>query len=190
MAVVVVSGSGRKVGKTAVGCALIRALPDWQWAAVKVTPHAHGREDGIYEEWEGDSEKDTGRYLAAGAKRSFLVSCEDGARATELVVGLRQQMNECDALLIESNRIELGDVAERGEPRLGIAVVGGATAEWKASLCERLASMDALVLSGGVSLEGLAIDLSERPVFPVAVGEWASSELVSFVRDHCSRGLR
>jgi len=176
----VIAGSGRKAGKTAVGCALIRALPELRWAAVKVTPHAHGREDGIFEEWEGDSEKDTGRYLAAGALRSFLVSCEEGARASELVRELRQQTGECDALLVESNRVAPDEIAEAGELRLWLAVVAGLVAEWKPSLGERLLRVDALVLTGGFA--DLAAELSQKTVFGLPAGEWASPELVEFVR--------
>jgi hypothetical protein len=41
MAIIVVGGSNRGVGKTALVCALIAALPEYRWAAVKVTTHEH-----------------------------------------------------------------------------------------------------------------------------------------------------
>jgi hypothetical protein len=41
MAIIVVGGSNRGVGKTALVCGLIAALPDYRWAAVKITTHGH-----------------------------------------------------------------------------------------------------------------------------------------------------
>ncbi len=43
MAVIVVGGSGRGAGKTALVCGLIRALPEIPWTAIKVTSHGHGK---------------------------------------------------------------------------------------------------------------------------------------------------
>ena len=42
MAVVVVGGGGRGVGKTALVCGVIAALPEMQWVAVKIAGHEHG----------------------------------------------------------------------------------------------------------------------------------------------------
>ena len=39
MAVVVVGGQSRKVGKTSVVCGLIAALPEMRWTAIKLTQH-------------------------------------------------------------------------------------------------------------------------------------------------------
>ncbi len=61
--VIAVGGSSRKAGKTAVICALIRALPDAGWTAIKVSPHAHTDAGG----------GDTARFLAAGAKSALLL---------------------------------------------------------------------------------------------------------------------
>jgi hypothetical protein len=41
MAIIVVGGSNRGVGKTALVCGLIAALPEYRWAAVKITSHLH-----------------------------------------------------------------------------------------------------------------------------------------------------
>ena len=39
MAIIVVGGSNRGVGKTALVCGLIAALPEYRWAAVKISSH-------------------------------------------------------------------------------------------------------------------------------------------------------
>jgi hypothetical protein len=41
MAIIVVGGSNRGVGKTALICGLIAALPEYHWAAVKIATHEH-----------------------------------------------------------------------------------------------------------------------------------------------------
>jgi hypothetical protein len=41
MAIIVIGGSNRGVGKTALVCGLIAALPEYRWNAVKITTHDH-----------------------------------------------------------------------------------------------------------------------------------------------------
>jgi len=41
MAIIVVGGSNRGVGKTALVCGLVAALPEYRWTAVKITTHEH-----------------------------------------------------------------------------------------------------------------------------------------------------
>jgi hypothetical protein len=41
MAIIVVGGSNRGVGKTSLVCGLIAALPEYRWTAVKITTHDH-----------------------------------------------------------------------------------------------------------------------------------------------------
>ncbi len=61
--IVVVGGNARGVGKTTLICAIIRAFPQGQWRALKVTPHDHLHESG-----------DTERFRAAGAIEAYLRS--------------------------------------------------------------------------------------------------------------------
>ena len=79
---VAVGGHSRGVGKTAVVAALIRALPECGWTAVKVSPHFHGQEHrhswALVEETDRSGSGDTCRYLAAGAMRSFGLSVAPG----------------------------------------------------------------------------------------------------------------
>ena len=77
MAIVVVGGSDRNVGKTSLICGLIAPLPEFQWAAVKITSHAHGVRDAVWEETAAGQGTDTARYLAAGARRAFLLTATD-----------------------------------------------------------------------------------------------------------------
>ena len=83
---VVVGGHSRNIGKTSVAAGLIRHLRDRRWAALKITQYGlgvcshHGEACGcetepdhpfaLSEEYE-PSGTDSGRFLAAGAERSF-----------------------------------------------------------------------------------------------------------------------
>ena len=57
MAIIVVGGSNKGVGKTALVCGLIAALPEYRWAAVKISSHMHaqGVSRGLGEHGLGDS---------------------------------------------------------------------------------------------------------------------------------------
>ena len=77
MAVIVVGGGGRGAGKTALVCGLMRALPEIQWTAVKITTHGHGEAAPIWEETTPGDTTDTARYLAAGARRALLVTASE-----------------------------------------------------------------------------------------------------------------
>ncbi|WP_263351844.1 hypothetical protein [Acidicapsa acidisoli] len=182
MAVLVIAGSGRGAGKTAVGCALIAAMPELQWMAVKVTPHLHDVGEEVWEELDEGSDKDTGRYLASGARRSFLISGASESRAAALIGEVRNCAPECDALLVESNRIAAGVVASRGERVCSIAVLAGTESEWKPSLRECVGGVDALVLANGLSPEEFESPFLRKPVFGLVAGQWLVPELVRFVR--------
>lgn len=104
MATVVVGGSGRNAGKTALVCGLIAALPEFAWIAVKITNHPHGDLPPVYEEAAAGQGTDTGRYMAAGARRGFLITADDselGERLDELWSVAGRDSN----VIFESNRV-------------------------------------------------------------------------------------
>src|SRR5690242_6766367 len=93
MAIVVIGGHSRNVGKTSVVAGLIAALPDYNWTALKITQFGHGEcsADGepcdcvpeercwaITEERDRSGESDSSRFLVAGAKKAFWVRTEQG----------------------------------------------------------------------------------------------------------------
>lgn len=165
-----------------MGCALIAAMPEFAWAAVKASPHTHEAGEELWEELDFLSQKDTGRYLAAGARRAFLVSGVKDAGMAALISEARERASLCDALLVESNRIAAGVVARRGEPYISLAILDGPETEWKASLRESAGMADALVLANGMAAEDFASPFLRKPVFGLAAGKWSLPELVRFVR--------
>src|SRR5437899_1035365 len=86
LAIVVVGGSTKDIGKTALVCGVISALRDLGWTAVKITGHDYGPQLSasssesasagtiVWEETNSEQATDTARYLAAGARRAFLVT--------------------------------------------------------------------------------------------------------------------
>ena len=83
-----VTGSGRNVGKTTFICDVIASNPRRKMAAVKISPHFHEPTEGletiietetfrIYEETNFESSKDTSRYLLAGAVKSYYIQTTD-----------------------------------------------------------------------------------------------------------------
>jgi len=179
MAVLMIAGSGRGVGKTVVGCALIAAMPELQWVAVKISPHEHEIAPGAWEEVDRDSEKDTGRYLRAGARRAFLVTASDDAASD--VVRVRKMASECDSILMETNR-EPADLIFNDEPVVRLAVLAGAPRDWKASLPGAAERADGLILTAGLLEDGLPAVLRRKRIFSFPMGAWTSRELVHFVR--------
>ena len=138
MAIVVVGGSGRNVGKTSLICELIAALPEFRWTAVKITSHAHGARDAVWEETAAGQDTDTARYLAAGARRAFLVTAGD----EELPIGEMQAAIGSDTnVIFESNRI-----AGALKPNLCIGVLGGSAMESKPSFEPFYQNADAFVI--------------------------------------------
>jgi len=106
MAIVVIGGHSRSVGKTSVVAGLIAALREYDWTAVKITQYGHGvcsangapcdcaTDDhtwAISEEKDRGGESDTSRFLVAGAARALWVRTEQG-RLAEAMPALRRRL--------------------------------------------------------------------------------------------------
>ena len=93
MAIVVVGGHSRSVGKTSVVAGLIAALREYHWTALKITQYGHGvcSADGkpcdcatddhtwaVSEEKDRTGKSDTSRFLVAGATRAWWVAAPLG----------------------------------------------------------------------------------------------------------------
>jgi hypothetical protein len=116
---VVVGGHSRNIGKTSVVAGLIRKLRGRKWTAVKITLYGNGvcAHDGgacgcepasgeafeLTEEYQ-PTDTDSGRFLAAGAERSFWLRAPAGELAR--AAGMIQKMMASSAnVIVESNSI-------------------------------------------------------------------------------------
>jgi hypothetical protein len=180
-----------------VGCALIRALPEWAWTAVKITPDLHdehgdgvladreiaglaatARPPRVFVEHDQRSQKGTGRFLAAGARRAVLVTVAhdwDGGVLAEVEAEVAEGI-QFGNVLVESNRF-LSEVVIR------LVVTGVTAAEWKHTFHRCVDEADALVLTGGMKADRLPEQLLGRRIFTVGEEDWAPAQLVDFVRE-------
>ena len=195
MAIVVIGGHSRSVGKTSMVAGLISALPSHNWTAFKITQFGHGQcslngevchcatEDhtwAISEEKDLSGKTDSSRFLAAGAKRSFWVRNEQGHLA-EAMPAIRRRLVEAENSILESNSI-----LKFIRPDLYITVLDPATEDFKATAQQFLDRVDAVVLHeavgslwNGISLKPVA----GRPVFYIRPPKYVTVEIAAFVSD-------
>lgn len=200
MAIVVIGGHSRSVGKTSVVVGLIEHLREMQWTAVKITQFGHGicsangepcdcainEEDHcsvITEERSRVGDSDTSRFLVAGAARSLWVRTRQG-RLTEAMPRLTTEIARGGNFIIESNSI-IGFL----RPDLYLTVLDQRTADFKDSARTFLKCADALLLhSEGANLSpgwaGIPMTLLQgKPVFPISRQSYVTNEVVEYVRN-------
>ena len=197
MAVVVVGGHSRSVGKTSVVASLIARLPDFHWTAFKITQYGHGfcTADGapcdcqtddhtiaISAERDPGTGTDSARFLAAGAVKSLWVRTRQGMLA-EAMPRIRKEIAAAENAILESNSI-----LQFLRPDLYLTVLDNATADFKDSARLFLDRADAILLrESGLKLEphwtGVSARLLEgKPRFVIAPPDFMSDDLVEFVR--------
>jgi hypothetical protein len=173
MAIVVVGGSGRSVGKTSLICGLIAATPELSWTAVKITSHAYGQPGLLWEETTPGQGTDTARYLAVGARRAFLMTTtQPELPIVLLVTQFRSEAN----LIFESNRITGAE-----ELILRIGVIGGLPAEIKPSFTSFIQHADALAGAADQEIEGLQLPRSVK-FFRLSEVGCISPEMLDWLR--------
>jgi hypothetical protein len=200
MAIVVIGGHSRSVGKTSVVAGLIAALPACRWTALKITQYGHGvcslngeschcaTDDhswAISEEKDRSGESDTSRFLVAGAARAWWVRTEQG-RLAEAMPTIRRRLAESENVILESNSI-----LKFVRPDLYLTVLDPATADFKRSAQEFLDQADAVILhapsestSGGkAAWTGISLKpVVGCPIFEIHPPEYVTPEIVEFVR--------
>jgi len=198
MAIVVVGGHSRSVGKTSVTAAIIARLPQLQWTAFKITQFGHGfctangepcdcqtdeHTVAISEERNATSGTDSARYLAAGAVRSFWVRTRIGNLAIAMP-RLRKELAAAENAIVESNSI-MGFL----RPDLYLSVLDRGTADFKDSARLFLNRADALLVHQGSEdlvpqWRGVSSRLTDAiPRFPIAPPKYMSDAVIAFVRD-------
>jgi hypothetical protein len=189
---VIVGGHSRKVGKTSLIANLIRSLPRGDWTALKISANRQKRHGPcaeepyiLTEEREQSAPRDTSRYLAAGAQRSFWLRADD-ASLRKAVPAIREILAESRNLIVESNRL-----MAYLQPHFYLVVVDYSVPDFKDSTRRFLprASALAVIDRGGllpawdtVALAGLR----DKPNFLVCPYSYASEGLVEFVRNGMS----
>jgi molybdopterin-guanine dinucleotide biosynthesis protein len=142
MAVIVVGGHSRNIGKTSVVAGLIARLPEFNWTAFKITQYGHGfcTADGkpcqcqtadscvsLTSERDAATGTDTSRFLAAGAARSLWVRTRIGMLA-EAIPRIEKELAASENAILESNSI-----LEFLRPDLYLTVLDPTVADFKDS---------------------------------------------------------
>jgi hypothetical protein len=198
---VVVGGHSRNIGKTSVVTGLIRRLRSRHWTAVKITQYGHGicSNEGkacdcatepehpfaLSEEYE-PSRTDSGRFLAAGADRSFWLRAPSGelARAAGTV---QKILKQSENVIVESN-----SVVELVQPDIFLMVLDFQCEDFKASSLRFMDRADAfVVIDRGINAplwEDIARGVwDQKPQFLVKPPRYVTAEVAAFVAAGNSR---
>lgn len=196
MALIVVGGHSRSVGKTSVVAGLIAALPAFHWTAVKITQYGHGicSADGepcdcatddhswaVTEERDRSGESDSSRFLVAGAARSLWVRTRQGLLA-EAMPRLRKELSKAENAILESN-----SVMRFLRPDLYLTVLDAGTADFKPSAQEFLDRADAVILhddTSHITWEKVSLKpVGTKPTFRIRPPQYVTLALVEFVSE-------
>jgi len=199
---VVVGGHSRNIGKTSAVVSLIRSLPEWNWTAIKITQYGHGicspagescecavEYDHPYaatEERDAGSGTDTGRFLAAGARRSVWIRTAAGQLGHALP-SIREYCASAQNVVLESN-----SVLQFLKPDLHLMVLDFANSDFKTSCLTHLSRADAVLISnskGRPDWHGIAPQLwITKPKFSIEPPSFWSERVTSFVRQKLASG--
>jgi hypothetical protein len=187
MALILVGGQTKNIGKTTLICNIIAAFRQFRWTAVKITAHLHQPEGcellsqglgwSVWEQRQIEGRTDTGRFLNAGAERALLVRAEHDY-LDEPCTMLEQQFSARNWI------VESSSAAKSVKADLSLLIVDPARAELKDSALEQLARTDVLVVRGK-DPERYARDIQrsfgDTPIFPL-VENGLHEEVSSLVR--------
>lgn len=195
MAIVVIGGHSRDVGKTSVVAGLIAALRDLRWLAIKITQYGHGicsangepcdcvtadHSLAVTEERNRDGDTDTSRFVVAGAERVLWVRTQQGMVA-EAMPRVRAEIAKAENVIVESN-----SVMKFLRPTLYVAVLDPLRADFKSSARECLDRADAVLMrstNGNVEWKDVSLKpVQGRPFFAFTPPQYVTSDLVEFVR--------
>jgi hypothetical protein len=201
-----VGGHARKIGKTSLIASLLGRLRKHRWTALKITRHGHavcsnhgtkptcgcdpegGEEFSLTEEY-APGESDSGRFLAAGAERSFWMRlpANDTARAIPV---LHKVLAQSPNAIVEST-----SVLDLVQPDLFLMLLDFSSTEFKPSSFGYMDRADAFVVVDRGFNAPLWDAVSqgrwdEKPRFLVNPPDYVSKPLVEFVISRLASSAR
>jgi hypothetical protein len=195
MAIIVIGGHSRNVGKTSVVAGIISALSEYHWSAFKITQYGNGvcSRDGeachcatddhswaINQENDCSGSTDTSRFLRAGAASVFWVRSQQGKLA-EAIPALRRRLEESQNSIMESN-----SVMKFVRPDLYLPVLDPAIEDFKSSAQQYLDRADAVILHqhlGSFAWQRTSLKpVSAKPIFRINPPIYVTDEIIEFVR--------
>jgi hypothetical protein len=173
---------------------LISALPQFHWTAMKITQHGHGicsaagqpcdcaiEYDHPYalSEEVAPTTSDSGRFLAAGARRALWLRTAVGQLGNAAAV-IREVVQASENTIVESN-----SMLQFWRPDLYLVVVDFGVSDFKDSALRYLDRADALIPVSECEPQwtGVSRRLWEsKPRFPATPPSYVTAELAEFVR--------
>jgi len=163
--IILISGSGRNVGKTTLACNIIKKLSlEKDVVGLKISPHFHktlelqkliseGEGFKIYQELDIDSGKDSSEMLKSGAREVYFVQCGDDK--------IEMAVESISNLLPTNSPIvcESGSFANKYKPGLHLLVVGEQPDETKKSFQQNLKNADQIIAKNDFNTEENFFDL-------------------------------
>ena len=204
---IVVGGHTRSIGKTQLVCDLIAAFPNEHWIAGKITQYGHGvcarngencdcapDEHVCAISWEKrSSETDSGRFLAAGARRSFWLRTKQGflAEGMPLLRDALNSLEETDLGGGERVILESNTLLQFLKPSLYLMVLDPSKSDFKESARLQMDRASAFVLRHPLqesdragAWSGLPLQLLRgKPQFLQREGEPLPEDLFKKVQD-------
>ncbi len=197
---VVVGGHSRNIGKTAVVAGLIRAMPERHWTAIKITQFGHGICSAAGEpcdcstgaehpfsitEQQETGTSDTGRFVAAGARRCYWVRTAVGQLGNAVGV-LREILAASENTIVESNSI-----LQFFKPDLFLMVLDFSREDFKPSSLRFMDRADAfVVIDSGINVplwKGVSRGLWDRKrQFVARPPQYVTPAIRAFVRERLS----
>ena len=204
MALIVIGGHSRSVGKTSVVAGLIATLGDFHWTALKITQYGHGicSKNGracacatadhswaISEETDRSGKSDSSRFLLAGAESALWVRTQQG-HLDEALPALKKKIAEKENVICESNSL-----LRFLKPDLYLTVLDPGTADFKSSARDFLQMADAVILHEHPGLKPAWPDVSlesatMKPTFRIHPPPYVTDEVTEFVRSRLQAGSR
>ncbi len=198
MALIVVGGGTRNIGKTSVVAGLVRRLQEHRWTAMKITQFGHGvcsangepcdcetaeHTIAISEERDRHTGTDTARFLEAGAVRSLWVRTRQGQLAAAMP-RIRGELARAENAIVESNSL-----LRFLRPDLYLSVLDPLVADFKDSARLYLDRADAVLVADGQlgrpEWKGVSLKLiAGTPLFAMRPPVYVTDELIAFVQEH------
>lgn len=192
--IVVVGGHSRNIGKTSVVCGIVAGLKETRWTALKITQYSHGERphDGSGcdhagpDRWMAFSEEklaspahDSGRYLAAGAYRSFWLRTLRG-RLADALPQIHQVLASSENVIVESTSLP-----GLFRPGLFYMVLDPSIPDFKPSALQHLGRADAFILTSDAEPRWPGVSpelLRQKPRFHAPPPRYSSPELIASLK--------
>jgi len=150
MAVIIVGGQTKDIGKTTLICNIITAFPDARWTAVKISNHPHIPRDcenlikeagwSIWQQNATGDHNDTARFLRSGVARSLLLQT-DNSSLEQACASLNHELALARNVIVES-----ASAAEFLHHDLLVILLDATREDFKDSLRRQLGRADAFVM--------------------------------------------